>query len=175
MKKLQRSLKCIFVSIVLFSLTACATGGTMVFHSFSFDTQLDSPDVEVLDYQYGNSRVFGTHADKESISLGRIFPSEGIGGVLPRGEFLYVKWRYKKSGQVYEDKVDLSSRLPADIEGLVIHFVIRGPQLYVFLTWPWDGKPWEHEPEANRYAPVPGGVKRYQGHKQVQIYPDQPK
>jgi hypothetical protein len=177
MKKLHTSLKCLLVSIFLFSLTACAAagGGTMVMHSFSFDAQRDSPDVEVLDYQYGGSGVFGTHADKERIALGQIFPADNIAGVMPRGEFLYVKWRIKESGQIYEDKVDLRPRLPADIEGLNIHFVIRGRQLYVFLTWPWDGKPWEKEPVQNRYVPVPGGVKRFQGSKQVQIYPDQPK
>jgi hypothetical protein len=166
---------CLFVSIVLFGLTACATGGAMVNHSFSFDTINDSPDIEVLDYQYGGSRQFGTHPEKERVALGETFKAWGISGSMPRGEFLYVKWRVKNSGQSFEDKVDLISRLPADIEGLRVHFVIRGPQLYVYLIYPWDGKPWEMEPIKNRFVPVPGGVKRFEGQKQVQIYPDQPK
>lgn len=44
MKKTQlRSLKCLFVIVMLLGLTACAAGGTMVHHSFSFDTIGDSP------------------------------------------------------------------------------------------------------------------------------------
>lgn len=137
----------------------------MVNHSFSFDTQMDSPDVEVLDYQYGSSKVFGTHADKERIALGQTFPSAGIFGALPRGEFIYVKWRDKKSGQIFEEKVDLRTRLPADIELLDVHFVIKGGKLYVYLVWPPGDRP---------YLPK-GPLKGYALQKQVQIYPDQPK
>lgn len=172
MKKTQlRSLKCLFVSVMLLGLTACAAGGTMVHHSFSFDTIEDSPDAEVLDYQYGDGRQDGTHADKERVALGQVFPADNISGVIPRGDFLYVKWRVKKPGSQteylgpYEDKVDLRSRLPADITGLRIHFVIRGPQLYVYLIWPYDPK---HE------YPL-GELKEFGRVKQVQIYPDQPK
>ena len=105
MKRIQlRSLICLFVSIVLFSLTACATGGTMVNHHFSFDTAADSPDIQVLDYQYGSSKQFGTHADKERIALGEIFPADNIYGAMSRGEFLYVKWRVKGTKQIFEDK-----------------------------------------------------------------------
>lgn len=143
----------------------------MIRHTFAFDTIHDSPDIEVLDYQYGSSRQFATFADKERIALGQVFPANHISGYMPRGEFLYVKWRIKSTDQVFEDRVDLNSRLPEELEGLELRFVIHGPQLYVFLTWPWDGKPYERELLKNKYLPVPGGVKRFEGHKQVQIYP----
>jgi hypothetical protein len=137
----------------------------MVNHAFSFDTISDSPDITVLDYQYGSSRQFATHPEKERVELGQTFSRGGLFGAMPRGEFLYVKWRIKSSGEIFEDKVDLRSRLPADIEGLRIHFVIRGSQLYVYLIWPPDGHP---------FLPK-GPVKGYALQKQMQIYPDQPK
>ena len=177
MKKIQLgSLKWLFVGLMLLSLTACAAGGIMnkdsyPAHHFSFDTMHDSPDVEVLDYQYSNSRHVGVRPERERVMMGETFCCENIAGSILRGDFLYVKWRIKKPGSLteylgpYEDKVDLRSRLPADITGLRIHFVIRGPQLYVYLIWP--GLKDASEPE--------GPVKMYRHQRQVQIYPDQSK
>lgn len=151
-----------FAIFVFFSLTACATGGNMVHHSFGFDTNEDSPDIEVLDYQYGDGTVFGTHADKERIMLGQVFPAGNISGNIPRGDTLYVKWRDKHSHHIYEDKVDLKNRMPRDISGLTVYFMIKGPQLYVYLIYP-----------GLKDASVPKGpVRMYQDQKQVQIYPD---
>ena len=172
-----RSLKWLFVSVMLFGLTACAMGGIMdgdtyPAHTFSFDTRIDNPheDVEVLDYQYSNSRHAGVRPPRESVAMGETFADVGIYGSILRGDFLYVKWRIGKPGTneylgPYEVKVDLKSRLPADITNLTIHFVIHGPQLYVYLIWPYDPK---HE------YPV-GSLKLFERQKQVQIYPDQVK
>jgi hypothetical protein len=128
----------LFASIILFTLSGCVLGRTMVNHSFTFDTIRDSsdgkhPETEILDYQYGSSGQFGTFANKEAIKLGMTFKQDRIRGSMPRGEFLYVKWRDISSGQIFEDKVDLRSRLPDDIEHLDFHFVVKGPQLYVFF------------------------------------------
>lgn len=154
----------IVVVIMQFGLISHARGGDMVNHSFSFDTRVDSPDAEVLDYQYGGSGQFGTHANKERVQLGETFGQWNTTGVMPRGEFLYVKWRLKSSGQVYEDKVDLTTRLPADITDHRIHFVIRGAQLYVYLISPKTEK---------RPTSMPAGpIRRYASLKQYQIYPD---
>lgn len=141
-------------------------------HTFSFDTLHDSPDVDVLDYQYSNSRHVGVSPERERVNMGQGFCCENISGSILRGDFLYVKWRVKKPGApspeylgIYEDRVDLKSRLPADITGLRIHFVIRGAQLYVYLIWP-----------GLKDASVPEGpIKMYRHQKQVQIYPDQTK
>lgn len=141
-------------------------------HSFSFDVRQDMPDVEVLDYQYSNSRHNGIRAEPEVVRMGLPINGQGIYGNLLRGDFLYVKWRVKKPGTLlpeyigtYEDRVDLKSRLPADITELEIHFVIRGSQLYVYLIWP-----------GLKDASVPEGpIKLFRHQKQVQIYPDQAK
>lgn len=176
MNKIQlKNLKRILLSMLLFGLTACATGGIMdkdsyPVHSFSFDTLNDNPDAEVLDYQYSNSRHVGIRPERERVAMGEVFRGEEISGSILRGDFLFVKWRIKKPGTLlpeylgtYEDRVDLRSRLPADITELRIHFVIKGTQLYVYLIWPYDEK---HE------YPL-GELKNFGRVKQMQIYPDQ--
>ena len=166
MRKIQLgSLKWLFASLIFFSLTACATGGNMINHSFEFDTRTDSPDVEVLDYQYGDGTQFGTYADRERVALMQVFPAGSISGFIPRGGSLYVKWRDKHSHRIYEDRVDLRYRLPRDISDLAVYFLIKGQQLYVYLIYP-----------GLKEASVPEGpVRAYRHHKQVQIYPDLPK
>ena len=107
--------KCLLLGLFLFGLTASAMGGNMVNHSFSFDTLYDSPDVQVLDYQYGDGAHFETSAERERVALGQIFVGGNVSGVMPRGDTLYVKWRDKHTHHVYEDRVDLKHRLPQDI------------------------------------------------------------
>lgn len=140
-------------------------------HSFSFDVRQDMPDIEVLDYQYSNSRHVGIKPEQERIFLGETFNSKGIYGNLLRGDFLYVKWRVKdphspsweiKYLGTYEDRVDLRSRLPADITGLKVHFIIRGSQLHVYLIWPYDEKHAYPSNEKMLFDRV----------KYIQIYPD---
>jgi hypothetical protein len=172
-----KHLKWLFIFIIQFALQSCAWGGqTMVFHSFSFDTLEDSPGIEVLDYQYGghnkeydDSGQVGIRAEKERVARGDVFNAQGTGGVMPRAAFLYVKWRIKESGQVYEDRVDLTTRLPADITHCGIHFVVKGPRLYVYLIPP----PGVWPALAIRRAATDKKVAAYL--KEHQIYPDQSK
>lgn len=122
-------------------LNACATENYM-FHSFSFSAVSESPDIEVLDYQYGSKSEYereggvGLRAAPYRLERGDIFTGVGITGTFPRGDYLYVKWRIKNTGQIYEDKVDLTNRLPKDITQHEIHFLINGTQLFVFLLPP---------------------------------------
>lgn len=55
---------------------------------------------------------------------------------MPIGDYLYVKWRLKETGEVYEDTVDLRQRLPKDISEHRIYFDIQGAQLHVYLVSP---------------------------------------
>ena len=165
MKQIQlKSLRCLIFGMMLVGLTACATGGAMVNHAFGFDAFEDSPDVEVLDYKYGDGAMFGTEAERDRVALGQVFLEWHIAGVMPRGDTLYVKWRDKRTHHVYQDTVDLRNRLPRDITGLTIYFLIKGPQLYVYLIYP-----------GLKDASVPEGpVITYRHQRQVQIYPDMP-
>jgi len=55
---------------------------------------------------------------------------------MPVGDFLFVKWRIKSTGEVVEDRVDLRQRLPKDMTDHGLTFVIEGNQLYVYVITP---------------------------------------
>lgn len=146
------------------ALTACATEPVLVEHGFNFDARRDRPEVEVLDYRYGDSMQPGARANPARVAEGRVAQQWGVYGAMLRGDFLYVKWRIKKTGQVYEDTVDLRSRLPADIYGHEICFAIKGAQLYVYLI----------SPEPRPPDMPPNGPRAYHESKVFTLYPDQP-
>ena len=81
------------------------------------------------------------------------------------GDFLYVKWRIKDTGLVYEETVDLRQRLPRNIKDHTVYFDIKGAQLYVYLI----------SPERRPPDMPPNGPHMYDYRKIFTIYPDQPK
>lgn len=143
--------------------SACSDGKQpqFAFHGLSYNQAVDMPGVDILDCLYGDG--LGAHTQKE-VDAGQARRGENCGtaGTMPIGDFLYVKWRDKATGKVYEDKVDLRKRLPSPKEmyGTDIYFLIDENQLYVYLVphTEWgtklnhrpDGKPangpdgWDH-------------------------------
>lgn len=162
MKIIQSTLFSALVLLTL-SLGGCMTTD-LVNHTFEFDAGWESPDIEVLYYQYGNSKLVGVRPPDWVV---KDTPQGGTGvtGPMLRGDFLYVKWRIKATGEVLEDKVDLKDRLPRDIEHHRIHFVVKGRQLYVYLISP--------KPNPNPWMEPP--LKMYSNLKVDEIYPVQPK
>ncbi len=147
---------------IAFALTACAAVPTgVVDHAFGFDMRYGDQDAEVLDYRYGDSKL-PVHAPESAVRQGKSFTIEGVHGPMLRGESLYVKWRNKRTGQVYEDTVDLRQRLPADITNHRIHFMIKGSQLYVYLISP--------KPRPPDMPPI--GPEMYNYRIVTTIYPD---
>jgi hypothetical protein len=136
--------------------TACATSPEVVNHAFSYDTRVDSPEIEVLDYRYSTRQP-----SDYSKSVGRAPQADNINGAFQRGDTLFVKWRTRATGNVFEDTVDLRGKLPRDIEGQRLHFMIRGEQLYVYLI----------SPERRPVDWPPNGPRRYQHLKVFTIYP----
>ena len=155
----------LFVLLAVFSLAACATGPEVVDHGFGFSMFTDGQDAELIDYRYGDSRHPGASNPELMRQEGKSDQQSGVRGEMRRGDSLYAKWRNKSSGQVYEDTVDLRHRLPADIKGDEIYFMIRGSQLYVYLITPQ--KRAKDEP--------PNGPEMYDYRKTLTIYPDQVK
>lgn len=156
--------KGLLLMAALLSFAAAAADPDKVDHAFGFDMRRDKQhDVEVLDYRYGESAA-ALRASPADAVAGKTFVFEGVRGPMPRGESLYVKWRIKSTGQVFEDTVDLRRRLPADLAGSRIHFLIRGPQLLVYLITPLR-RPAD-EP--------PNGPHTYRSRKTVTLYPDPP-
>lgn len=142
-------------------LDGCATSG-IVDHSFCF--QNDNQNVAILDFRYGGPEDFA-YATPEFVKRGHEFHADCVGGPMPLGDFLYVKWRDKATNKIYEDNVDLRHRLPRRMEGKKITFMIKGQQLYVYVV---D----EHKLRGD----MPKiGPWMYQGFQVIMIYPDQSK
>ena len=149
--------------VVMLALAGCATNAEVVDHAFSFDTRYDGQDAEVLDYRYGASKL-PVRAPEAAVSEGKPLYQANVHGPMLRGDSLYVKWRDKATGKVYEDTVDLRQRLPANITDQRIHLIIKGPQLYVYLISPGPKRP----------NSTVGGPRMYRDLETTLIYPDKP-
>lgn len=123
---------------LLLALQACATGPQLVNHSFSFNGWSDSwysgPDsnVQLQEFSYGNQY----HMTRKIVDSDEEFlaPRLGIHGPMPVGEFLYVRWRLKNTGEMIKHQVDLRNRLPKDMSDQTLTFVIKHKELYVYLV-----------------------------------------
>lgn len=161
-----------FVAALLFAvaLIACASGPAQVFHSFRFDGRTDTnkwvETIDLLEYSYGDQyqmvRDSLEHPDTPSRHLGRTsLPySSGVSGPMPVGEFLYVKWRIKATGEVFEDRVDLRERLSKNMTNHTLTFSIDGKQLHVYVVTPFPRNPKDERkinpkyPNVNFYKPT---------------------
>lgn len=131
--------------VLLVVMTACASGPKLVTHAFSFDGFNDkwARTVDLLAYSYGDQYRMVQRQATEGDTLGA---QHGVNGTIPLGDFLYVKWRIKASGDVLEQRVDLRNRLPRDMTDHELTFVIDGRQLYVFVVTPRRKKSFDEPP-----------------------------
>ena len=156
-------LKWVFVICSQCLMMGCAVGQKMVYHSFGFDSA-ESVDVDILDWQYGARNAeydglqqSGLRARASQVNVGKPFNSGGATGGMPVGDFLYVKWRIKTSGEIHEDRVDLTKLLPRDMTYHGIHFIVKNTQLYIYLIPPAPpGAPPFHDPGISQ-RPWPSG------------------
>jgi len=107
----------------------------MANHSFNFGGVgiPENPGVRILNFQYGDSKTTGTYIEDAWLATGHVGQGGGVSGTMPVGDFLYVKWQILTTSEVYEDRVDLKSRLPSEMDQKIIHFTIKGQQLNVYL------------------------------------------
>jgi hypothetical protein len=152
----------IFLAVVSSLLLACASHSQDPLHTFQFDALSESPEIEVLDYKYGSVKVGPSHAQREGVSRGQIPQRTGVTGYFPRGDTLYVKWRIRQTGQIFEDTVDLKSRLPRNIHQHSISFIIQEAVLIVYLV----------SPERRPPDMPPTGPSETDYRKTYVIYPD---
>lgn len=131
-------------------LSARASEPKLEWHSFGAHYLWDMPDVCILDYRYGDTKQPGRYVPDYYIKEGACRGGGSISGTMPRGDYLYVKWRIKSTEEVYEKNVDLKSRLPANIIDHKIIYMINGAQLFVYLISPdrKDGCPNDYSTEA---------------------------
>ncbi len=144
------------IAALLSLLLACATAPREVWQKFAFSGHSDGwhETIDLLAYEYGN----GYRMVRDSVGKpdGYVYkdgksipPQTNINGPMPVGEFLFVRWRVKATGQVYEERVDLRNRLPADMKDHGLTFVIDGTQLYVYVITPRP-KPYYGAPPITR-------------------------
>ena len=144
-------------------VAACAANPRLVDHTFAFSAVRDSPGVTVLDYRYGSSDFPGTSNTEERRKQGRSMQGTGTTGPMPPGEFLYVKWRINSTNDVYERTVDLRNRLPRDLDGKIVYFMISGSRLNVYVI---------SRGEKRLPDVPPTGPRAYQDLKTVTVYSD---
>jgi hypothetical protein len=144
MNTIQKILRLWALSMLLV-MAACATGPKLVSHSFNYDGFNDkwADKVDLLAYSYGNAHYkLNDKADPGS-TLGA---QNNVNGPIPVGDFLYVKWRLKATGEVLEQRVELRDRLPHDMSDHALTFLMDGRQLYVFVVTPRRKKSYDEPP-----------------------------
>lgn len=152
--RIGRALRVMVLAILsCLSMSACALFGSRdYYYRFGFDTHGDAntyghPDVDVLDWVYGDGKIEYLRFSDYHKEMGMPEPGTSVYGPLPRAESLYVKWRVRADGSIHEDRVDLRGLLPANPTGYTVHFVADGKTLYVFLVPPsigaWDNVVWK--------------------------------
>jgi len=113
----------------------------------------DNASTEILEAWYGDSRQTG----------GTVY--------MPPADFLYVKWRDLTTDQVYEYRVDLTTRLPPfeEMHEQKVYFLVEDNQLYVYLIprTEWGTK-LNHKPRGQR----PNGPYAYRHLDVKTLYPD---
>jgi hypothetical protein len=117
----------------------------------------ENPQVEVLDWHYGESKNYGAHP----LPGHPITKQMTVIGELTYPKSLYVKWRNTTTNLTYEEIVDFQNILPKNIVDHRIHFSIKDDKLYVYLITPELRPPsWPIYPPA--YSKI---------YKSYQIYP----
>jgi hypothetical protein len=149
--------------LLILSLPACISNPGLAMHSFGFDAIQDSPDIEILDYRYGDSKQPGARAPEWAVKENRLSQGASTHGEMLVGNVLYVKWKIKDTGAIHEDTVILINRLPANMKDHQIYFIVRREQLYVYLITPERRTP--DMPENG-----PRHTRRY--YKTITIYPN---
>ncbi len=133
MKLLHLILFRIAIATIVFFLLSCSTaGGRVVEHGFGFDIRRANPGVEIIDYRYGDSS-FPVRAPEWAVKEGKKFYFNNVYGAMRVADILYVKWRIENSEKIYEEYVNLKSRMPSDLKGETVYLDIKESQLYVYL------------------------------------------
>lgn len=184
MKKPIRSLllgvwRSLWLTCLFAVLTACTgfsqTIAGRAFHSLSFDPSRESVGVQLLYYRYGATDQFGLRTPPDQVASGKA-AGVAITGELPIGDDFYAKWRVLPTGQVFEDTVDLKSRLPSNMHRQTLKPIIEGSQLYVYLISYDPVRPFfTHEEtdliDANASNLRQREIAQYARRKVIQIYP----
>ncbi|WP_353394214.1 hypothetical protein [Hydrogenophaga sp. 5NK40-0174] len=156
--------------------TACSTTNqpTFAVHTVSADFRGDSPDLEVLEFHYGQAKKGPGGLQRSAAPGSGGVPSPSIGGDLPLPDQVTVKWRDKRTDKVYEETVDMASRLPGAkaMNETTVYFLVDQfeNKLYVYLVPATDYK--DRSVGRRPEGTVPNGPSKT-AHLDVKtLYPD---
>ncbi|MCW5655727.1 hypothetical protein [Hydrogenophaga sp.] len=109
--------------------------------------------MQLQEYSYGDQY----HMVRAKVKADKAFlpPATHISAPMPVGEFLYVRWRLKDTGEMIEHRVDLRGRLPKNMSLQTLTFVIEGKNLYVYLVTDKPKKYWGEPPILKTYRSEP--------------------
>ncbi len=157
------SIRLIALGLTLAGLAVYAVekhpGERWAHYTFEFDERGEDTGIKVLDWKLGDAPLSFMHAP---IS-GPVPQTDNATGKMPVADFLYFKWRVLSTGRIYEDKLDLRSRLPSDMNDKTLHFAVEGSQLIVYLIFNKEG---------NKPGSPDCPVHLYFHNKCTRIYPD---
>ncbi len=163
--RINRWAQCLVVALLLAVAAGCANPVQAVnaaqYHAFGFDARQDSPDTEILAYRYGSVNIGQLRMPYWKDEKEGSRQATGIHATMSIEGGLYVKWRLRSTGQVFEDTVDLRVVLPNDYRNQWVYFVAKGPQLFVYRV--------ETIPRPADWPAI--GPRKFQHEKVHQIYP----
>lgn len=135
-----RALKKVALLLAIPVVTACAgisvsSSGITRWANYGMEfSRWDRPTIHVMDYQYSaNGKVF-VQWDRALRDRGEYSGGIGRYGWYPIPDKLYVKWKLSATNEVFEETVDLQSRLPFQMEGKQIYFLVWDKELHVYLA-----------------------------------------
>ena len=129
---------------------------TEFFQGFHFQP---NSTADILDYAYGDGGG-GIGLRTSDVDRARVKETgdDALGGMdmsgyFNRREYLYVQWRDKASGRIFEEKVDLLDKIPERPQNYSLYFEIWGKNLWVYFFPPKKFKyPYDPEEKAT-YLP----------------------
>lgn len=135
-------------------------------HGFGFGdvNGYENKGILILDYRYGNNKMIPSRPADWQLKEGKIPQRTGMNTFDSPADFLYVKWRVLATGKEYEDTVNLKTLLPEDMHRKIIHFIIEGEKLNVYVI--------EYIQEAHAAEAPHCPVASYKTCKCTRIYPD---
>lgn len=149
-----------WIAFTVFFLAAC-NSDSRVDHAFAFDAISDSPGITIVDYRYGTSNAPGASNPDDRRQEGRSFQGTYTSGPMLVGNEMYVKWRFDATREIIEQTADLKNRLPRNMDGKIVYFVVEGRQLNVYVI--------SDKPRDPGSAPV--GPEKWSHRKVTRVFP----